>query len=510
MLWVGIILIVFFSKNNISVEIVEKGHISQELFETGTIKRGDNIGLSFPIAGIISKINVQVGDSVNQGDVLAELDKKDLSIRVNQAEANYQASRASLDNLLAGYRPTEIAIYNTAVKSAENNLLNSQNSLEDAKKSLIISWRDAFTKTDDAIRNYTDRFFESPRTIGARIDVSMSDQNLRSAIGLRRIEVEKILDTWGEKIKDTINNEELSSEVNLAIDHLEYIEGFLNLTALAVNDLFDTVYYSGSLSGADIKSLTASARNIVNNALLSLQSTNEAYRRAQGAINLAENNLNKAQQELSLAEEKPRAEEIRMMEAEISVAQSNIDLLRRQLSDASLKAPQRGNIIDINKRSGENISPGESIMVLSPDKPFEIEVDIYEGEVALVKIGDDVEINLVAFPDYTLKGKISSIEPAGRLIDGVVYYRSTVQALSDWPEGLRPGMTADLVIKVDERQNSLIIPYRALYREDGLHKVKVKEDDQIKEKEVTVGIRDSSGRVEILSGLKEGELVVLP
>ncbi|HDQ16702.1 MAG TPA: HlyD family efflux transporter periplasmic adaptor subunit [Candidatus Vogelbacteria bacterium] len=501
-----------FSNNQESLVVVKREQISRELFETGTVKRGDNINLSFLVAGVISDVKVEVGDSVKRGQVLAELDKRDLSIRITQAEAGLTAARAKLDNLLSGRRPTEIAIYETAVELAENNLLNSQNSLKDAQKSLIFTWRDAYSKTDDAIRNYTDRFFHSPRTIGARIDFHISNQNLRSAIGLKRIDVEQKLESWEERIKShsDLAAEKLLSEIRLAIDDLEYIEDFLNLTASAVNDLSDDIYHSGQLSGAEIKSLTTSARNLVSGALSNLQSHNEAYRRAQGAVDLAENNLEKAQRELILAKEGPRDGEVRIIEAEILAIQSDIDLLRKQFNDASLRANQEGKIITVNKRTGENISPHESIIVLLPNKPFEIEVDIYEGEIALVEIGDEVEINLVAFPDQTLEGKISSIEPMGRIIDGVVYYRSTVQTLSDWPEGLRPGMTADLVIKVDEKDNSLVVPYRALYRENGLHKVKVKKNGQIEEKLVTIGIRDSAGRVEILSGLEEGQVIVLP
>ncbi len=169
-----------------------------------------------------------------------------------------------------------------------------------------------------------------------------------------------------------------------------------------------------------------------------------------------------------------------------------------------------GQITDVKKRVGE-IAQGiltDVVITLLPIVPFEIETDIYEEDVVKIAAGNSVDISLVPFAGRTFKGRVVLINPAEKLIEGVVYYKVTV-VFEETPKELRPGMTADLVIKTALKENVLVIPEDALSRKDGKTVVQVLFNDIVEEREVQIGMQGTNDMLEIISGLEEGEKVIL-
>ena len=150
----------------------------------------------------------------------------------------------------------------------------------------------------------------------------------------------------------------------------------------------------------------------------------------------------------------------------------------------------------------------ESIITLLPASPYKIEVDIYEEDIVKMKIGNKVEILLIALPSEIFEGQIISIDPAEELIDGVVYYTVTVN-FDKTPEGIRPGMTVDLIIKTALKEDVLIVPGDAIEKKDGKNIVQVFQDNQAEERKIEIGLIGSDDIIEILSGLAEGEKVII-
>ncbi len=82
--------------------------------------------LAFKVPGIISRINFQEGDEVKAGEVVAELDARDLRDELAAAQARLKAAEAALARLLAGSRPQEIAEARAAVQQAQADLENKR------------------------------------------------------------------------------------------------------------------------------------------------------------------------------------------------------------------------------------------------------------------------------------------------------------------------------------------------------------------------------------------------
>jgi multidrug efflux pump subunit AcrA (membrane-fusion protein) len=126
-----------------------------------------------------------------------------------------------------------------------------------------------------------------------------------------------------------------------------------------------------------------------------------------------------------------------------------------------------------------------------------------------MQTGNDVSIELTAFPDQALMGKVILINPAQKIIDGVVYYETTI-AFQNPPQNLRPGMTADVSIKTAERNNVLVVLGSAILEKDGKKIVQILKDEKnIEERQIEVGLKSDENMVEVVSGLQLGEKIIV-
>ena len=127
-------------------------------------------------------------------------------------------------------------------------------------------------------------------------------------------------------------------------------------------------------------------------------------------------------------------------------------------------------------------------------------------------MGDVAEATFDAFERGDMFSlEVSDIALAETVRDSVPTYKTTF-VIREVPEEaltLRPGMTADIDVLTDVRDATLYIPTRSVvFAESGSY-VHVYEDGLFKEVPITVGLRGSEGTVEVVSGLEEGQEIVL-
>jgi len=146
--------------------------------------------------------------------------------------------------------------------------------------------------------------------------------------------------------------------------------------------------------------------------------------------------------------------------------------------------------------------------VLFPADPYQIVIDIYEEDAVKVGIGDLCKISVAALGDQTFSGRVAFISPAAKIVNGVVYYETKV-AFDQSPEGLMPEMTADVEIITAQKENVLLVSEAALRKREDGWKVEIVGDGATREVGVQIGIR-AKGIVEIISGIAEGDLVIIP
>jgi multidrug efflux pump subunit AcrA (membrane-fusion protein) len=146
--------------------------------------------------------------------------------------------------------------------------------------------------------------------------------------------------------------------------------------------------------------------------------------------------------------------------------------------------------------------------VISKDK-FKIETNVPEADIAKVGVGNVANVSLDAYGrDTIFPTKVIAIDPAETVIDGVSTYKVTLQFITE-DERIKSGMTANIDIVTAKKEGILAIPQRALIRKDGIRIVRVLVEKEIEERKVETGIVGFDGFIEILSGLKEGETIVV-
>jgi HlyD family secretion protein len=150
--------------------------------------------------------------------------------------------------------------------------------------------------------------------------------------------------------------------------------------------------------------------------------------------------------------------------AKQAVQQAQIALGQAQLAlqQAQVIAPFDGVITGVNITLGQDtstISGGAIQMATLGD--LQITVDLAEVDVDQIQVGQDVQVSLDALPDATVDGKVALVYPAGTLTSGVVDYPVTINLVNP-PAGVMAGMTANVDIVIQEKDNVLMVPNRAV------------------------------------------------
>jgi HlyD family secretion protein len=120
---------VFFNSLNSRAQTtvtVTRGDIKATVNANGRVQPTKSVRLAFPLSGLVTQVNVQEGDAVKQGDVLAVLDKRELQRRVQQAEMNLQARQADLTQAQQPPPPQELEIAQQTLNKAAFALAAAQ------------------------------------------------------------------------------------------------------------------------------------------------------------------------------------------------------------------------------------------------------------------------------------------------------------------------------------------------------------------------------------------------
>jgi len=177
-----------------------------------------------------------------------------------------------------------------------------------------------------------------------------------------------------------------------------------------------------------------------------------------------------------------------------------------------LRAPFDGMVTRIDIREGEFAAAGATVARVSQNHgALRITADIPESDIAKLSVGQEGEAVFDAFgPREKYPVKLVEIEPEANAIRDVVYYTVYFDILSDEPR-LRSGMSTDIEIRVAEARDTLSLPFRAVWETEDRVYVEVFGADGISivEREVEIGLEDDEGNIEILSGLAEGEEVIV-
>lgn len=507
-LWIAVIVVVLgaagaafaFGGNDARPEevAVVKGTVVETVSVTGRVKPASLADLAFERTGKVARVAVKVGDRVNAGTVLVELEAADLRADLREAEAQVATEQANLEKLRLGMRPEEIAVKVAELAKAEQDLANYYTGA-------LTVVEDAYAKADDAVRAKTDPLFSNDDGDSPSFTFTVSDFKVQiEAVDLRR-QAGKTLTAWDVALRAV-----RASTTPSAMDTLlEGTAGYLALVRDFLARALDAVNASTNLDAATVDAYkTAIATGRTNTAAAITAVSSATQNLAAQALVVA-----KARSELVLARSGATAEELAAEEAKVLQAEARREAARAALAKTTITTPFTGLVTKQEATVGEIVAANETLVSLIGERSLEVEAFIPEVDVGKVSVGD---VAMVTFDSYGAEEvftvRVARIEPAETVVEGVATYRTIFHfsdTESDVQTRAKSGMTANVEIETDRKEQVLTVPFRALRGKNGGWVVSILNANGTSvERAVTIGLRGTDGMVEIMEGLKEGERIV--
>jgi HlyD family secretion protein len=278
------------------------------------------------------------------------------------------------------------------------------------------------------------------------------------------------------------------------------------------------------------------------NSVADLAADNLQRANAESSLAAAQQTRDKALYNLNFVLKLPDAQEIAVADAQLAVAEANLQDARRAyervkdgpnpddvkaaqlkvdadkatLDSINIRAPIAGTVTDVISAVGDQVTSSNTSSVTTSTASFRIDdlthllvdVQVTEVDIDKVKVGQAANLTLDAIPDKTYNGIVTKVGPVGTVVSGVVNFDVTVE-LTNPDSSVRTGMTAAVNIITNQIDNILLIPSRAIRTTNGRSEIFLLQDGKAVPVNITVGSSNDT-QSEIRSGnVKEGDLVIL-
>lgn len=453
------------------------GDLSASATSSGQVQPLRQITLSAQTPGKVEAVNVRIGDEVQAGDLLMQLETASMALNVANAEQNLRLKQSNLENLLEPPQEKDIAAAEAAVASAQANLddlLAGPSAAEMAAYEASLRSSQASLASASANLSTAQNSIKNSQVQAAEAALTAAQLQLQSA--------------------QEANEENTNEQTHVAL--LEAQQAVVEAEA-TLNSL---------LAGPD----TGAAQSNVEAAAARLEGAEANYNlQTNGAeatqIASAEAQLAQAQATLSSLLEGPTAETIAIAEAEVEQAQLNLEGALDTLQKAAIMAPFDGVITAVYFSEGEFAS-GPAVDMIDTNS-YEVILEVDEVDIGDLHVGQPAVVTLETWPDQDIATEITSISPSAVTQPGsslVVYEVHLGLGETDLP--LRAGMTANANLITAEVKDALLVPNQAINadRSNGTFTVNLIVGEETQEVPVTIGLRDNRF-TEIKSGLKEGD-----
>ena len=231
------------------------------------------------------------------------------------------------------------------------------------------------------------------------------------------------------------------------------------------------------------------------------QANSQDLSEADAKLALAKAQLQDAQREWDRLKNGPDPDDIASAQARVTASQAT-------LKSASIIAPFSGTVTEVKPMLGDQVSPGIPAFRIDDLSRLLVDVQVSEVDINGIKLGQPVALTFDAILDVIYDGKVVSVAQVGNTTQGAVTFTVTVE-LTNFDDRVKPGMTSAVTVVVNQLDNVLLVPNRAVRLVNNQRVVYILENGIAKEVEITLGAT-SGVDSEVLSGdLKKGDLIIL-
>lgn len=437
----------------------------------------EHVSLAFEMPGTVAEILVAEGDMVTEGQALARLDTRDLTLQVEQARVSLEQAQADYDKLLEGATPEQVAAAEAEIARAEGSLqatqfgvtqadiAAAQADLASARASLAelqAGPKNTDIQSAQAVVDQSRANLQSQRNALSQAKSNAELQLTQAANALRNAQDEYSRIYWDNRDKERLpgdlpqelidaeaaalravdDSEAAVQQAELSLEQAQQAEltGIENAEA----QLRDAeARLESLLSPADADAIAAAQAQVANAQARLAQLTGGER---EGNIAAAEAGVASAQANLDEINATPSDATLAGALARINGAEVSLKQAELAFEKATLLSPISGTVAELNLKVGEVSTGSADALVIADMSSWKIETeDLTELDVVKVREGDQVIITFDAIDDFELPGTVTTIKPIGEDRQGDIVYSVTITPNS-WDDRLRWNMTASVRI----------------------------------------------------------------
>lgn len=550
---------------------VERQDIVVAVSAVGVLEPLTTVEVKANVAGEIVELAVDRGDRVAAGDLIARVDPTETQSAYDQAQADVASALARVQEATADLQrqreitPAQIQAAEDAVETALVRVRQAESTLDFQEKTTAADIRrsqEALAAAHARLRQAEERAKAEPQLSQAAVrqaeaEVKAAQEAVNGlkeashpqekAVAKSQIDAAKVGLDNSTKALERLKR--LSAKGFVADQQVEDAQ-----TALAESqDRYDSAKaaldtlaqkHQAELREADARVTQAKA------GLAAAQAGEAEVRVAEQELEAAKAAVREADAALAAAEAGKKQDEVRRRDleaaraaaeesrAQLRVAQANalqtevslyqvsqakaqsrrsvaqLENAQKNLAYTTIAAPRAGLVIDRFVEQGTVITSGRSsvtagtnIVTLADVSRMFVVAEVDEADIGQIKVGLPAEIEVETFRERTFTGQVTQVYPRGEEVENVTIFRVRIEV--DEPHRrLNPGMTAEVSIIIDRKDNVVAAPNDAIYQQRGQAFADRVVDGEQTPVEVETGM-SSFDWTEIKSGLSEGDEVVV-
>ena len=457
---------------------VELGTVVETLEFTGRASPVQEQELFFEAGGNVSQVNVARGDWVKAGDVLAEREVDDLQKQLAQKEISLETSQLRLEQaqIEAG----------EAITTTQTKVEEAQASLKTTKISTtndLASARASVTSAETSLKN-------------ARLNLTIVQNSDIVAKEPRDCEYEY---NWYQVNYGEMQKKYEAGQITKERLDLEYN----NL--LTAKERYQTALAQAELALSQAEAQITQAEENLRQAKAKLSEL-----LAEDPVAVAETALEQAQKdhEQAILDADSDSYNLRLLVLDLEQAKLDIQDLEGQIASAQLTAPFDGQVLSLNIKAGDTVAAYDAVGVVADPAKLEITAELSSDELSQMALEQQARITLRNRPGETFDGVVRQLPYpySGTTIDTGDDTAAHIAITGDVT--LTVGELATVSIILQEKENVLWLPPGAIRTYQGRNFCVVQNPDGTQQRvDVLLGIVTEE-RVEIVSGLSQGQVIV--
>jgi len=451
-----------------TVAKVDRGNITQLIEGSGTIEAIDQYEITSLVSGDILEDYFNEGDVIEKGTLMYKIDTADIDNTIKRANLSIEKSRLSYDN--AAQSVANLNVKSTVSGTITNVYIKSGDQVSNGSKIADVVNNQTMKLTIDFLSDFADKIY-----IGQSAQIELIGSFSTATGTVSKIASGSMPNSYGVSVT-TVEIDVLNPGGILKGDTATAIVGDYACNAPGTFDYSNEITVFAKSSGT-VQSVNCTVNDVVGVGTVLARLENESVHDTlkQNSISLQE-------------------------------AQLSLDNYYDNLENYNITAPISGKVIQKNIKAGEKLDNSNSqtpMAIISDLSSLVFTISVDELDISQINLGQQVVITADALEGQSFTGVVDNISIVGTSSNGVTSYPVRVLIDNSADSALIPGMNVDATIVIESKENVLRVPTTAVNRGNT-----VTLADGTKT-QVKIGLSDSSF-VEIISGLSEGDEVIVP